>query len=117
MNQPNFVFINSKELATEFILSSSVETLTVFRALKFESIRDMENFIKKYNILGECVVIDGYNILICIVGNLYDFNDLPRIGDLGNKVLIETISTELKSFYEKERIHGNETRLKKFARQ
>jgi hypothetical protein len=115
IKMPPFAFLSSKQFeGCEFIVELW-EPCEVFRPFKFPNNEALEDFMKKYNLLNECVVVAGYNILICYVGNILKFSSVPV---LGHNVPRSTKSTfeDLKKFYEKERINGNETRNKKFAR-
>lgn len=111
----DFVFSSSKGVdGLEFILKTTNPN-EIFRVFKFESTEDFENFIKKYNLLNDCVIIDGCKILIAQTGQLPEFNKLPILGH-NIKPSTKNIFPNLKRFYEEERIKGNETRLKKFVR-
>lgn len=114
-HMPEIVFISNKELTgTDYILHTGGNQ-EVFRAFKFLEAEDMEDFLKKYNLLNDCAIVDGYNILICYVGTLAKFSTAPTLGH-NIPEATKNLFNNIKSFYEIERIKGNETRNKKFAR-
>lgn len=113
--KPNFLFISCKELTGADYILTTEKPYNIFKVLKFEDNNSFENYIKKYNLLNDCITIDGYNILISFVGDIENFSTVPV---LGHNITEQTKKTfePLKTFYEKERLKGNETRLKKYVR-
>lgn len=115
MQLPEFVFINSKDLAGgEYILSTR-PPYYVLRAYRFEDPQSFENFIVKNNILNDCVEVPGYNILVAYIGTIEQVSLSPILGHNVPRELINNF-TNLLNFYEKERIKGNESRLKKYRK-
>jgi len=115
MKLPEFIFLSSKEFKGFDLILKTREPYEVFRAFKFENGTDLENFVKKYNLLNDCIIMDDYYILIAYIGDIAGVNSnyLPL---LGHNVALSTKHTfaEIKQFYNEERIKGNETRLKKY---
>ena len=114
---PDFVFIQSKELpgGGELILYTKPvdNTYPIFRAYKFDNAESYENFVRKYNLSNASVKIDGYRILICYTGILGEISDSVPTGQNISRSVVYLFNT-LTTFYKEERIHGNESRLKKF---
>jgi hypothetical protein len=110
-----FEFFKPTEAPGLEFIRARTDPFGVFRAFKFENEKALEAFIVKYNILNDCVFVDHYNILICYVGTVNRFSTAPVLGH-NVPQNIKASFPELKSFYEKKRIKGNETRNKKFAR-
>lgn len=110
---PECVFISNK-LFGELLLHTR-PPYHLGRVQKFEDEHSFENFIKKYNLLNACCVCTGYRIIIYAVGTIENVTENPI---LGHSIKAETLSAlnKLTTFYETERIKGNESRLKKFAR-
>lgn len=109
------VFINSNQLpGGELILSTTVPYY-IARVYKFNDAKAMENFAIKYNVILDAEHVPGYNILICYVGNIEFVTEAPILGHNINQTAKEFLKKVI-SFYEKERIKGNETRLKRYVR-
>ncbi len=115
LNLPEFVFISSKELNDiEFIMHTYYPCLLA-RAYKFEQTKAMENFVIKHNIFQKSFVCENFNILVCLHGSIEQATTEPIKGHLIHANELSILHNALK-FYEKERIKGNESRLKKFAK-
>lgn len=118
MNLPEFVFIQSKELASGELILCTRKPYVLIRAYRFEDNKGLEYFLKKYNLLDFAQPAPGYNILLCHVGHLSNPASGPLIG-MGLKFTEPELITTIKDaiiFYEENRIKGNETRLKKYVR-
>lgn len=113
MNLPDFVFIQSEDLpGGELILQTKGEYY-IFRAFKFLDRFSMENFLKNHNLLNDCIKIPGFRILICYIGNISHISEKVLLGQsvpMGAKRFF----AQLTHFYETERTHQFEGRLKKF---
>lgn len=98
----------------EFIMYDN-EPFRTFRAYKFENAEALEAFVKKYNLLNDCVLMENFYILLSYMG---PFQKLSSVPVLGHNVPppAKELFNELKAFYEQSRIKGNETRFKKFRR-
>lgn len=114
MTLPNLVFIHSKEVTGGELILFTKDPHFVFRVYKFESYKAKEEFAIKHNVVLDAEHVPGYNILICYVGTIENIREKVVLGHLvpahAKEILKDTIE-----FYEKERIKGNETRLKKYV--
>ena len=116
MNLPDFVFIQNKELpAGGELLLYTKPPYDLFRVYKFEDSRGETNFINKNNLLNSCVQFDEYRIAICYIGTIQAFSE-DIITEQGVPAQTLNLLPNLSKYYEKERIRGNESRLKKFLR-
>ena len=115
MELPECLFISNKDLPGGELLLRTRPPYRIARAYKFEDERAMENFIIKNNLLGSCCITTGFRILICYVGTIEGINENPALVSTVTTDFLTTLNT-LTTFYEKNRIKGNETRFKKFAR-
>lgn len=109
------MFTNSIEFPGIEFITHDDEPFNAFRAYKFDNAEAFENFIKKYNLLNDCVVIDNYFIVIPYMGTM---QKIPPVPVLGHNVPQDAkqLFEPLKAYYEENRIKGNETRFKKFRR-
>lgn len=114
MNLPEFVFISSKEITGGELILQTINPYPVFRVYKFEESRSLENFMIKYNLLNASIKIPGFNIIICLMGNIDFISENPVLGHNVQNEILHNLNN-LSAYYEKERIRGNETRLKKYA--
>jgi hypothetical protein len=112
---PELVFINSKELPGGELILSTVAPYNIARVYKFNDAKALENFAIKYNVVLDAAHVIGYYILICFVGNIEKVSEAPILGHNINAKAKEFLKTAT-IFYEKERIKGNETRLKRYLR-
>lgn len=115
MNLPELVFVNSKELPGGEVILHTLSPYMAARVFKFESGDAMEDFIKKHNLFGNSVHVPGYNILICYVGTIHNISEKVMLGHNVPSEAKQFLQTATE-FYEKERIEGNESRQKKYAR-
>jgi len=115
MDLSEIVFIKDKELPGGEVLLCTKSPFNIGRAFRFEHPEHLNNFLLKYNLNGSVGTIPGYNIIICHIGNIYGINENVI---LGHNVTPTTLTTlqNMAFYYEKERIKGNETRLKIYAR-
>jgi hypothetical protein len=115
MQLPESVFISNKDLPGGELLLNTKTPFNIARVYKFEDGTSMENFIKKNNLLNSCGICHGYRILVCYIGTISGISEGVTLGHLVNAEDLETIK-KLTEFYEENRIKGNESRFKKFAR-
>lgn len=118
MKLPEFVFITNKDLkeeGNELILHTAEQPHFVFRVFKFYSPDQMEQFAIKNNVLLDAEHVPGYNILICLAGTITDVKEKVVLGHNTPKEA-KPILKNIITFYENERIHGNESRQKKYSR-
>lgn len=97
------------------IMLSTVAPFYAARAYKFESPKAMEEFAIKHNAILDAEHVPGYNILICLVGTIEDIKEKIVFGH-NVPADAKPFLKEAVKFYEQERIKGNKTRNKKFAR-
>lgn len=113
MQLPEHFFIVSQQLTGGELIICARKPYQISRVYRFEDPKAMENFIIKYNLLNAVAKVEGFNILICYVGTIEDAQTAPVLGHNVPETFLTRINA-LKTFYEEERIKGNETRLKKY---
>lgn len=115
MSIPDFVFLSHKDLPGGEVIFQTKQPFAIARAFKFQSEKELESFMIKYNLHGSVALVPGYNIILCYIGTIEGINELVVLGH-NVPIAILPILNQMNFFYEKERINGNESRNKKFAR-
>ena len=115
MKLPTCVFLESKEIPGFNLILCTEAPYNVGRPFRFDNDYDEQVFLKKYNLEDRCVIVPLYRIVLVWVGTIDDISDPAPAGSAVTLQHMQDLNKML-SFYEKERIKGNESRLKKYLR-
>lgn len=87
----------------------------VGKPIRFDSVQELEIFLRKYKLLDRVGYVKGYKMLVVWIGTLDNiFTEYPS-GDFiseGQRDLLQTMA----DWYFVEAIEGQESRLKKYLR-
>lgn len=115
MKLPTCVFLDSKEIPGHNLVLCTEAPYNIGRPFRFENDHDLQVFLNKYKLEERCAIVADYRIILVWVGTVDDISDPVPAGNFVTVQHMQDLNKML-LFYEKERIKGNESRLKKYLR-
>jgi hypothetical protein len=111
MNEQFFYMENKALNSGAGLILSNRPGFPIAKVFKFETNEMMERFLVKYNLHGAVGTVQGYRIVLAWVGNLTMMRETPVLSGGLDLELLNTMA----NFYEQEKIHGSESRNKRYA--
>jgi hypothetical protein len=92
----------------ELVLHTASEPFFIFEAFKFNSNKEMKEFIIRNNVLDDSIRVPGFNIIICCRGSLvFGVSERPYMGGKETKS-IQLLLNPVLNFYLTTKILKNE---------